>query len=132
MGGQLLMKIFDQEMAPLKCVPDTEEASLLLRTLAPRLEAVQDELEAKLDQEPEVKEMVQKCEQNCTCEYLDDLLREHLVSLSPEVRRTLDQKKKQKDLGTCLNYLQGTFCNSDLYKALDQEKKDFSYDEGPR
>lgn len=129
LGNQLLSKIFDQEMAPLTCVPDTDEAALLLRTLNPRMEIVQDDLEALLDQDAEVKRLIETCDQNCTCSYIDELMREHLVTLNKDLRTQLDQKKRQKDLNSCLNYVKETFCTSELYLELNKEKVEFSYDE---
>jgi hypothetical protein len=129
LATQLLTKIFDQEMAPLSCVPDVDEASLLLRTIHPRMEMIQDDIEAALDNDEEVKKMVETCEQSCTCAYLDDLLREHLVALSKDIKKTLELKKKQKDLNACLNYVKETFCNSELYQSLNTEKADFSFED---
>lgn len=132
LATQLLGKIFDQEMSPLKCVPDTDEASLFLRTVNPRMELIQDDLEAMLDNETEVNNLVATCDQNCTCQYVDELLREHLVTLKKSQRVELEKKKKQKDLASCLNYSKETFCDSELYKELNREKVDFSYeDESP-
>jgi hypothetical protein len=130
LGTQLLTKIFDQEMAPLSCVPDSAEAELLLRTIHPHAEAVQDDIEAILDNESEIRPLVERCDQDCTCSYLDDLMREHLVVLSKELRASLNKKKKQKDLNSCLNYSRETFCASELYQELSREKADFKYDEG--
>lgn len=129
LGSQLLTKIFDQEMAPLSCVPDTDEASLLLRTIHPYMEIIQDDLEAILDSDAEIKSLVETCNQNCTCTYIDELLRENLVTLKKGLRKNLDKMKKQKDLNSCLNYAKETFCGSELYKQLEREKGDFSYDE---
>ena len=129
LGNQLLTKIFDQEMAPLACVPDVDEASLLLRTIGPRMEVVQDDLEALLDDPKEVNDLIKTCDQNCTCGHIDELLREHLVSLTKEQRKLLTQKRSDKEVNRCLNYVQSTFCQSDLYKTLDAEKEDFSYEE---
>ena len=129
LGTQLLTKIFDQEMAPIKCVPDIDEASLLLRTIHPRMEMVQDDLEAMLDDQTQVDELINNCEKNCTCHYLDELFREHLVVLDKKSRGTLDNKRKQKDLNSCLNYIKETFCEGELYKELNKEKADFSFEE---
>ena len=129
LATQLLTKIYDLEMAALKCVPDLDEAALLLRTLTPRMEVVQDDLEAMLDNESEVRNLVETCDQNCTCSYIDDIFREHLVNLDKKIRVTMDQKKKQKDLNSCLNYVKETFCESELYKELELEKSEFSYRE---
>lgn len=128
LAQQLLNKIFDQDMATLACVPDTEEAALLLRTIGPRLEMVQDDFEAKLDVATDIEGLIEVCDQNCTCQYIDDLFREHLVMLTKPQRKNLDQKKKIKDLNSCLNYAQSTFCQSELYQALNKEKIDFSFE----
>lgn len=129
LSHQLLSKIFDQEMGPLKCVPDSDEASLLLRTINPRMEVIQDDLEAMLDHETEIKSLIERCDQNCSCSFVDDLLREHLVNLDKNQRKILDEKKKQKDLASCLNYAKETFCDSELYKELNREKVDFTFEE---
>ena len=105
LGTQLLTKIYDQEMAPISCVPDLEEASLLLRTINPRMEAVQDNIEAMLDSKDDVRELIENCDENCTCAYIDDIIKEHVVFLDEDLRVTLNKKKKQKDLNSCLNYL---------------------------
>jgi hypothetical protein len=129
LGTQLLTKIFDQEMAPLECVPDTDEASLLLRTIRPRMEIVQDDTEAMLDDSKEIADLIKTCDQNCTCGYVDDLLREHLVNLTKAQKDMLSKKKQDKELNRCLNYVQSTFCQSELYKTLNSEKADFSFEE---
>lgn len=129
LGTQLLTKIFDQEMAPLACVPDADEASLLLRTIRPRMEVVEDDLEALLDSPQEVQGLIDTCNQNCTCGYVDDLLREHLVTLTKVQRKALDAKKTDKELNRCLSFVQTTFCQGELYRELNKEKEDFSFDE---
>lgn len=129
LGTQLLMKIFDQEMAPLSCVPDADEASLLLRTIRPRMEVVEDDLEALLDSPQEVQKLIDSCNQNCTCGYIDELLREHLVTLTKAQRKSLDAKKTDKEINRCLSFVQTTFCQSELYQELNKEKEDFSFDE---
>jgi hypothetical protein len=129
LGTQLLSKIYDQEMAPISCVPDLEEASLLLRTINPRMEVVQDNIEAMLDSKNEVRTLIESCDQNCTCSYIDDILKEHVVFLDADLRVTLNKKKKQKDLNSCLNYVKETFCSGELFKELSHEKSEFSYDE---
>lgn len=129
LGTQLLTKIFDEEMAPLECVPDVDEAALLLRTIRPRMEIVQDDMEALLDDPREVNDLIKTCDQNCTCGYVDELLREHLVNLSKPQRILLNKKKSDKEINRCLNFVQATFCQSDLYKTLNKEKEDFSFEE---
>lgn len=130
LATQLLTKIFDQEMGPLDCIPDTDEASLLLRTIRPRMEVVEDDIEAMFDDASEVNNLIQTCDQNCTCVYIDDLLREHLVTLSKEQRKTLTLKRSDKEINRCMSFVQNTFCNSELYRALNSEKADFSFEEG--
>jgi hypothetical protein len=129
LSTQLLNKIFDEEMAPLACVPDTDEAALLLRTINPRMEAVQDDYEADLDDQKAVSNMVQNCDQDCTCQFVDDLVKEHMVSLDKDLKNTLLKKIKQKGLNSCLNFARETFCDSEVFKALSKEKADFSYEE---
>ncbi len=130
LGTQLLTKIFDGEMGPIECVPDNDEASLLLRTIRPRMEMTEDDLEAVLDQEAEVKKLIDTCDQNCTCVYVDDLLREHLVTLTNADRKILTQKRSEKEVNRCMAFVQNTFCQSELYRTLNSEKADFSFEEG--
>ncbi len=130
LGTELLAKIFDQEMAPLECVPDIDEASLLLRTIRPRMEVVEDDLQAMLDDPKEITTLIEQCEQNCTCEYIDELLREHQVKLDKKQQKAMLQKRSEKEINRCLNYVQSTFCKSDLFQTLDREKVDFSFEEG--
>ena len=129
LATQLLTKIFDGVMAPLACVPDAEEAELLLRTIRPRMEVAQDDTEAMLDNPKDVDELIKTCTANCTCEYVDELLREHLVKLTPAQKKSLNAKKTEKELNRCMSYVQSTFCQSDLYKTLDEEKSDFTFEE---
>lgn len=129
MATELLSKIFDNEMAPLECVPDADEASLLLRTIRPRMDVVQDDIEAVLDSNTEITKLINGCEQNCTCSYLDELFREHLVTLSKEQRKQMESKKTAKEVNRCLAYVQSTFCKSELYQELNKEKADFSFGE---
>lgn len=130
LGTQLLTKIFDGEMGPLECVPDNDEASLLLRTIRPRMEMIEDDIEAVLDQEAEVKKLIDTCDLSCTCVYTDDLLREHLVNMTKEQRKILTQKRSEKEVNRCMAFVQSTFCQSELYKTLNTEKADFSFEEG--
>lgn len=129
MGTQLLTKIFDGEMAPLSCVPDQDEASLLLRTIRPRMDVVQDDLESLLDDSKEVEELIKSCDQSCICPYIDDLLREHQVTLTKGQQKMLEAKKTQKEVNRCLSFMQETFCKSELYQELNKEKEDFSFEE---
>lgn len=129
LGTQLLVKVFDQEMAPLSCVPDTDEASLLLRTIRPRMEVIEDDMEALLDQPAEVDKLINTCDQSCICGYVDDLLREHLVTLNKAQRKKLNEKKNDNELNRCMNFALSTFCQGELYQELNKEKADFSFEE---
>ncbi len=131
LATELLTRIFDQQMAPLACVADTDEAQLLLRTLRPRMEVVIDDMEALLDDTKEIDQLIRSCDQNCTCEYVDELLREHLVNLSKSQRKLLTVKKSDKELSRCMNFVQSTFCQGELFNTLDKEKSDFSFEEAP-
>ncbi len=131
LATELLTRIFDQQMGPLACVSDADEAQLLLRTIRPRMEVVSDDMEALLDDPQEVEKLIKTCDQNCTCEYVDELLREHLVNLSKSQRKLLASKKTDKETARCMNFVQSTFCQSDLFATLDREKADFSFEEAP-
>ncbi|HXH73622.1 MAG TPA: hypothetical protein VNJ08_01555 [Bacteriovoracaceae bacterium] len=129
MGTQLISRVFDGEMAPLSCIPTTDEASLLLRTIQPRMDIVQDDIESLLDDNKEVEELIKNCDQSCTCPFIDDLLREHLVILTKPQQKMLEKKRSQKEVNRCLTYMQETFCKSELYQELNKEKVDFSFEE---
>ncbi len=130
LGTQLLTKIFDGEMGPLECVPDHDESSLLLRTIRPRMEMVEDDMEALLDNASEVQKLIHGCDQSCTCVYVDDLIREHLVTLTKPQRKLLSEKRSEKEVNRCMAFVQNTFCQGELYRALNNEKADFSFEEG--
>jgi hypothetical protein len=129
LATQLLSKIFDGEMPPLSCVPDNDEASLFIRTIHPRMELVQDELESVLDDPKKIEEIIQSCDQNCTCFFMDELFREHLVTLNRNQKKILDVKKSQKEVNRCMSFIQQSFCQGELYKELNKEKEDFSFEE---
>ena len=131
LATELLLKIYDNEMAPLECVPDKEEAGLLIRTIRPRMEVVYDDTEAVLDNPKEVDKLINTCEQHCTCGFVDYLIREHLVNLTRSQRKKLSSKKTDKELNRCMNYAQSTFCQSELLKTLNKEKSDFSFEDLP-
>lgn len=129
MGTRLLSKIFDREMAPLPCVPDADEASLLLRTIRPRMDVVQDDMESMLDDDKKVAELINGCEINCSCVFIDELLREHQVILPKDQRKSLTDKIAPQKENKCMTYTQETFCKSELYQTLEREKVDFSFEE---
>lgn len=129
--NDLLVKIFDKQMAPIECVKDIEEAELLLRTLTPRFEIVQDNIEANLDDQNEIDSMIKRCQSECTCGHLDEIFKEHQVELTKGQKKDIFQKASEKELSRCLNFAQTTFCQSDLYKTLNEEKKEFNFEENP-
>jgi hypothetical protein len=131
LAQELLSKIFDQEMAPLECIPNTDEAGLLLRTLRPRMEVVEDDLEASLDDNNKVKLLIESCHNHCICSYVEDLLKEHQVVLGTLEKKSLMKKNSPKELSRCLNFAKSTFCQSELYKELSKEKVDFTFEEMP-
>lgn len=128
LATEILAKIFDREMPPLECVPDKNEAELILRTIRPRMEQVYDDTEAMLDRSEDVEKLISTCEQDCTCGLVDDLIREHQVQLSKLQQKKLSQKVNEKEINRCLGFTQSTFCQSELFRTLDKEKVDFSFE----
>ncbi len=126
-SAQMLTKIYDEQMPPLSCVPDTDSAELLLRTLRPRLEVVIDDIEATLDQDHEVNSLVKNCQNDCTCEFIDEIFREHQLTLTKSQTTTLSKGIKANE-GVCLVGRAKSFCESVLFKELDKEKGDFSFE----
>jgi hypothetical protein len=131
LASKLLDKIFDKQMAPIECIKDTDEAELLIRTLTPRLEVVQDDIEAQLDEPNEIEKLIKRCQDDCTCGHLDEIFKEHQVELSKAQKKAMKEKASEKEMSRCLNFAQTTFCQSELYKSLNEEKKDFSFEESP-
>ena len=131
LASKLLDKIFDKQMATIECIKDTDEAELLIRTLTPRLEVVQDDIEAQLDEPNEIEKLIKKCQDDCTCGHLDEIFKEHQVELSKVQKKAMKEKASEKEMSRCLNFAQTTFCQSELYKSLNEEKKDFSFEEIP-
>jgi len=93
------------------------------------MEVVQDDMEAMLDDPKAVDELIKTCDQNCTCASVDELLREHLVGLTKQQQKIMSTKRGEKEANRCLSFVQNTFCQGDLFKTLDKEKADFSYEE---
>ena len=126
-SAALLTKIYDEQMAPLSCVPDADAAELLIRTLRPRLEVVMDDIEAVLDQESEINSLVNNCQSDCTCEFIDEIFREHQLTLKKSQNKILQAGTKANE-NVCLAQRAETFCSSALFKELDKEKGDFSFE----
>lgn len=124
---QMLTKIYDGDMKHLSCVPDQPEAELLLRTLRPRMEVVIDDIEALFDQDQEINSLVNNCKTDCTCEFIDELFREHQIALTKAQSKNITQGIAENKK-SCLSQRAKTFCSSTLKKELDKEKSDFSFE----
>ncbi len=124
---QMLTKIYDGDMKHLSCVPDQPEAELLLRTLRPRMEVVIDDIEALFDQDQEINSLVNNCKTDCTCEFIDELFREHQIALTKAQSKSITQGIAENKK-SCLSQRAKTFCSSTLKKELDKEKSDFSFE----
>jgi len=129
LANQLLEKIYSQESPLLECIDDVEDASLLQRTLNPLLETAQDEFEASLDDDSSLNRLVTNCDVDCTCSYLNDLIKEHQVILQKETSKALLKKMKSKNMFECTKKFSENFCKSKLFEKLDQEKNQFTYEE---
>lgn len=123
----LLTKIYDEVLPPLSCVPDAQAAELLLRTIRPRLEVVMDDIEALLDQDSEIDALIRNCQSDCMCEFIDEVFREHQLALTKGQAQTL-QKGIKGNEKVCLSQRAETFCESTLFKELNKEKGDFSFE----
>lgn len=122
----LLTKIYDEQHPPLTCVPDADSSELLIRTLRPRLEVVIDDIEAVLDQDHEINSLVNNCQSDCTCEFLDEIFREHQLTLNKAQIKVL-KKGISANEKVCLPQRASTFCDGPLFKELDKEKEDFRF-----
>jgi hypothetical protein len=129
LANQLLERIYSQESSPLECIADIDDASLLQRTLSPLLETAQDEFEASLDNDSTLNQLVTNCELECTCLYLNDLIKEHQVILQKETNKILLKKLKSKKTLECTKEFSENFCKSKLFEKLNQEKNQFTYEE---
>lgn len=125
--SQMLTKIYDELIPPLSCVVDSDSAELLLRTLRPRLEVVIDDIESTLDQSTEVASLINNCKNDCTCEFIDEIFREHQIVLSSS-QRSIVTKGIRANENVCLKQREEQFCQSALFKELDKEKSDFSFE----
>lgn len=126
---QLLTRIFDGEIKGIRCVPSAEEASLLLRTLRPRMEVVEDDLQAHLDHPSTIQQLLVSCQQQCTCQYVDELIRENNIVLSKKERGQLNTRISDKENKRCSTAFMQTFCQGELFQTLDNEKAEFTYDD---
>ena len=128
-SNTLLTKIYEGEIKPLSCVEDKEEAELFLRTLASRFDNVSDDYQSKLDDQDEIKNLINNCESNCTCDFLEELLKENEIDLTPAQSAQFKKIKLKKVTEVCSAQIEELFCQSQLFRELDKEKDLFKYDE---
>jgi hypothetical protein len=95
------------------------------------MEVIEDDMDAMMDDLQKINELINTCDQNCTCSFVDEIIREHQVSLIKSMRKKLSQKNSDKEGARCMNYAQSTFCQSELYKTLNQEKEEFTFEADP-
>lgn len=128
LSTSLLMNIHDGLMAPLDCVPDRNEAELLLRVIRPRLDEVDVYLDKRLHGPAEREQLFKECLDNCSCAYLDQMMKENKTSLFKEEQKqwsqTIKTYKAERE-AQCLSYIQSSFCESPLYTEIENEKADF-------
>ena len=132
LSSNLILKIHDEVMPPLKCVEDRAEAELFLRVMRPRLDEVDLYLSKELDTNKGREAQKEGCFENCTCEYLYVLIKENKVPLTAAEKKDWDQTyhsfKKDREK-QCLSYIQQSFCDSALMNDLENEKDDFMVEE---
>lgn len=128
-SNTLLTKIYEGEIKPLRCIEDKEEAELFLRALASRFDTVSDDYQSKLDNQDEIKNLINNCESNCTCDFLEELLKENEIDLTPAQSAQFKKIKIKKVTETCTAQIEELFCQSQLFRELDKEKDLFKYDE---
>jgi hypothetical protein len=128
-SNTLLTKIYEGEIKPLSCVADKEEAELFLRTLASRFDIVSDDYQSRLDDQDEIKNLINNCESNCTCDFLEELLKENEIDLTPAQSAQFKKIKFKKVTEACTAQIEESFCQSRLFRELEKEKDLFKYDE---
>ena len=129
LANDLFEKLLSNETSKLECIEDNDDAELLQRTLNPIYENVRDEFEAVLDEEEKLSGLINDCEKNCTCNYVNDLVKEHQVELPKKLKKTLLNKTNEKQSKECLKQFADNFCKSKLFEKLEQDKKQFSFEE---
>jgi hypothetical protein len=128
-SNTLLTKIYEGEIKPLGCIEDKEEAELFLRTLASRFDIVSDDYQSRLDDQDEIKKLINNCESNCTCDFLEELLKENEIDLTPAQSAQFKKIKFKKMTEACTAQIEESFCQSQLFRELEKEKDLFKYDE---
>ncbi len=125
----LLTKIYEGKIKPLSCIEDKEEAELLLRALASRFDSVTDVYQSRLDHQDEIQDLINNCESNCTCDYVEELFKENEIELSTPQSAQFNQIKAKMVSKNCTDQIQKIFCQSQLFRELDKEKDHFKYEE---
>ncbi len=132
LSTSLLMNIHDGLMAPLDCVPDRKEAELLLRVIRPRLDEVDIYIDQRLQGPEKREQLFKECLDNCSCAYLDQMMKENKTALFKEEQKkwneTLKNFKAERE-AQCLSYIQSSFCESPLFTEIENEKADFTVPE---
>jgi hypothetical protein len=128
LSSSLLINIHDGLMPYLDCVPDRKEAELLLRVIRPRLDEVDITLDKKIANQSTREVLFSECTDNCTCAYLDQMLKENKTALFKEEKvqwnKIYNDFKSHRE-AQCLSYIQSSFCESPLYSEIENEKSDF-------
>lgn len=128
LSSMLLMNIHDGVMPPLDCVQDREEAELFLRTIRPRMDEVDIYLDQNLQTADGREKLLNECLDNCTCEYIVQMMRENQTDLSSNEKIAWEKilkKYKNEREKQCLSYIQSSYCSSPLQIDLENEKDDF-------
>lgn len=124
----LLINIHDGLMPASTCVADRAEAELFLRVIRPRMDEVDLYLTKELDSPVGRKKLFSECLDNCTCGYLNNMLKDNKTPLGVEEkkewRKTIKEFKTHRE-SLCLGYIQQSFCQSALMNDLENEKEDF-------
>ncbi len=125
---ELLLNIKDKKTETLPCIEDPEDAEILLKILDPQYEDVLDSYQAKLDDDTEIEKLIQNCENDCTCSFINSLLEENEIKLEKTVKKDLIRKISSKEFVTCSKEMTNNFCESSLYKKMEKEKSEFRPD----
>ena len=125
---ELLLSIMDGKSETLPCIEDPEEAAILLKTLDPEYEEILDSYQAKLDDDKEVQQLIQNCEKDCTCLFINSLLEENEIPIEKAVKKDLKLKMSGERHIACSQKMTNQFCESSLYKKIEKEKLEFKLD----
>ena len=128
LANNLLTNVFEGKLKTNECIEDTEDSELLLKTLQSRFEEVTDSYQAKLDNDSEIENLIKNCEVDCSCHFLQDLFKENEIQLNKKLSSELKKQLNGDKFKTCTEKHRREFCQSELFKKLDQEKESFKFD----